>query len=49
LKGIQSDDAQRALRQAKLEQMGTQAQITGSEARLDYLRSWLARNADPRS
>jgi hypothetical protein len=48
LKGIQSDDAQRAMRQATLEQMGTQAQITGSEARLDYLRSWIARNADPR-
>jgi hypothetical protein len=48
LKGIQTDDAQRALRQANLEQLGVQAQIAGSEARLDYLRLWIARNADPR-
>ncbi|MBC8741827.1 hypothetical protein F6X40_35350 [Paraburkholderia sp. UCT31] len=46
LQGIETDDAQRALRQARLEQLGTKAQIEGSQARLDYLRGWLARNTD---
>lgn len=46
LQGIETDDAQRALRQARLEQAGAQAQIEGSQARLDYLRGWLARNVD---
>ncbi|MFL9928711.1 hypothetical protein P0D88_05450 [Paraburkholderia sp. RL18-103-BIB-C] len=48
LEAIQTDDAQRALRQARLEQLGAKAQIEGSQARLGYLRGWLARNTDSR-
>lgn len=47
LQGIESDDAQRAMRQAKLDQLSILAQQAGANARMDYLRGWLARNDTP--
>lgn len=45
--GIDSDDAQRAMRSATLEKLIAAAQQAGSETRMQYLRGWLARNGDP--
>lgn len=44
LQGIATDNGQRALRQARIEQQASNAQLAGSRARLDFFQQWLARN-----
>lgn len=44
LQGVTTDDAQRALRQGRVEQLAGEAQIAGSRARLQFLQQWLDRN-----
>ncbi|KVP17133.1 hypothetical protein [Burkholderia ubonensis] len=46
LAGLDTEDGLRAMRAAKVEQLTAAAKIAGSEARLDYLKGWLARNLD---
>ncbi|KVP75301.1 hypothetical protein [Burkholderia ubonensis] len=44
--GVDTEDGLRAQRAGKVEQLTVAAKIAGSEARLDYLKGWLARNTD---